>query len=197
MLQAGCKALWGPIDTRIGNCTLEVVCDPINCPEVGGSWEQCSQFTGGCDSGGVAFHRAMALGWARPWSKGGRVPTPQGQGWGASWHCRPLRVGLCTYQEPHGGLPGYPSQGALGPEVRRATPSTHAFQVWTSPPGASAMLLKRHLVCLLACTETPAPPDWVSEHSVCCVLAVLTFKGWREPYKLLFPRGKPRPRELT
>ena len=59
------------------------------------------------------------------------------------------------------------------------------------------MLLKRHLVCLLACTETPAPPDWVSEHSVCCVLAVLTFKGWREPYKLLFPRGKPRPRELT
>lgn len=47
------------------------------------------------------------------------------------------------------------------------------------------MLPKRHLACLLACTETPAPPDWVSEHSVCCISAVLTFKGWREPHKLL------------
>lgn len=65
VLQAGCKALWEPVYTRAANCTLEVVRDPINCPEVGGSWEareQCWPVQGGLlPLSGAAFHRAMAF----------------------------------------------------------------------------------------------------------------------------------------
>lgn len=83
MLQAGCKALWEPVYTRAANCTLEVVRDPINCPEVGGSWEareQCWPVQGGLlPPSGAAFHRAMAF-------LGGPA---QGRGGGKG--CRTLR----------------------------------------------------------------------------------------------------------
>ena len=105
-----------------------MVCDPINCPEVGGSWEQCSQFTGGCDSGGVAFHRAVALGWARSWSKGPEDQPPgtglaclqvlqaaenglvylPGASWGSSWipKSRCLRSRGQKGHTKHSCLPG-------------------------------------------------------------------------------------------
>lgn len=88
VLQAGCKALWGPIGTRAENCTLGVVRDPINRPEVGGSWQAPGTVpvssSGAVTSRGAAFHRRWPSAGGRAGGHGAKVdwPGPQGNGCG-------------------------------------------------------------------------------------------------------------------